>query len=100
MKIEQNRANLETIAGSRAEAVRDERAAAAEKATEADRSADQVRVSTTGQLAAAAAAKANEASDIRPEAVERGRALLESGELGRDADRLADKLIDNMFDRS
>ena len=77
MKIEQNRANLETIAGNRADAVRDERAAAAEKATEADRSADQVRVSTTGQLAAAAAAKANEASDIRPEAVERGRALLD-----------------------
>jgi flagellar biosynthesis anti-sigma factor FlgM len=99
MKIDQNRANLETIAGARADAVRDERAAAAEKAAPDDRSSDQVRVSTTGQLAAAAAAKANEASDIRPDAVARGRDLLERGELGRDAARLADRLIDSLLDK-
>ncbi len=99
MKIDQNRANLETIAGARADAVRDERAAAAEKAAQDDRSSDQVRVSTTGQLAAAAAAKANEASDIRPDAVARGRELLERGELGRDAARLADRLIDSLLDK-
>ncbi len=99
MKIDQNRANLDTVANSRADAVRDERAAAAEKAAQDDLSADQVRVSTTGQLAAAAAAKANEASDIRPDAVARGRDLLERGELGRDAGRLADKLIDSLLDK-
>lgn len=99
MKIDQNRANLDTVANSRADAVRDERAAAAEKAAQDDRLADQVRVSTTGQLAAAAAAKANEASDIRPDAVARGRELLERGELGRDAGRLADKLIDSLLDK-
>ena len=99
MKIDQNRANLDTVANARAEAVRDERTAAAEKAAQDDRSADQVRVSTTGQLAAAAAARANEASDIRPEAVARGRELLERGELGRDAGRLADALIDSLIDK-
>jgi flagellar biosynthesis anti-sigma factor FlgM len=61
--------------------------------------ADQVRVSTTGQLAATAAAAASAAPDIRPEAVARGRALLERGELGRDAERLADKLIDSLLER-
>lgn len=99
MKIDQNRANLETVAGARTDAVRDERAAAAERATQDDRSADQVRVSTTGQLAAAAAAAANEASDVRPDAVARGRELLERGELGRDAERLADALINSLIDR-
>ncbi len=79
--------------------MRDERTAAAERAVQDDRGADQVRVSTTGQLAAAAAAKANEASDIRAEAVARGRDLLERGELGKDAGRLADALIDSLLDK-
>jgi flagellar biosynthesis anti-sigma factor FlgM len=99
MKIDQNRANLDTLPGVRTDAVRDERAAAVEKAVQDDRAADQVRVSTTGQLAATAAAAANNAPDVRPEAVARGRALLESGELGRDAGRLADALIDSLLDR-
>jgi len=100
MKIDQNRTNLDTVGGARAEAVRDERAAAAERAAQDERAADQVRLSSTGQLAATAAARANEASDVRPEAVERGRALLERGELGADAGRLADALIDSLLDRS
>ena len=99
MKIEQKRADLETIAGLRQEAVRDERAAATERAAQ-EKSADQVRVSTVGQLAAAAATAASQAPDVRPDAVERGRALLASGELGRDADRLADALIDSVIDKA
>ena len=99
MKIDQNRANLDTVAGARADAVRDERAASAERAAHDERSADQVRVSSTGQLAAAAAAKASDVSDIRPEAVARGRDLLERGELGVDAARLADALIDSLLDK-
>ena len=94
MKIDHNRANLDTVGGPRQEPVRDERAAAAERAASEDR-ADQVRVSTTSQLAGAAAAAARHASDVRPEAVARARALLDSGELGRNAERLADALIDN-----
>lgn len=99
MKIDQNRANVDTVAGNKTDSVRDERAAAVDRAAQDERSADQVRVSTTGQLAAAAAAKANEASEIRPEAVERGRALLESGRLGSDSGRLADALIDSLIDK-
>lgn len=100
MKIDQNRANLDTLKGVGAESVRDERAAAADKAATETRAADQVRVSTAGQLAATAAAAANEAPDVRPEAVARGRELLERGDLGRDAGRLADALIDSLLDRS
>jgi flagellar biosynthesis anti-sigma factor FlgM len=55
---------------------------------------DQVRVSSDAQLASAAIAAAEKAPDIRPEAVARGRALLNSGKLGADAESLADKLID------
>ncbi len=98
MKIDQNRANLETVGGVRQEPVREERAAAAERAAQ-DTGADQVRVSTTSQLAAAAASAAGQAPDVRPDAVARARALLESGELGRDAARLADALIDNAIDK-
>ena len=56
-------------------------------------------MSTTGQLAAAAAQAANDAPEVRPEAVARGKALLERGELGNDPGRLADKLIDSLMDQ-
>lgn len=97
MKIDHNRANLETVGGLRQEPVRDERAAGADRAPKDGRT-DQVRVSTASQLAAAAASAARQSSDVRPEAVARARALLESGELGRNAERLADALIDNAID--
>ena len=96
MKIDQNRANLDTLRGT--DAVRDERAAATGKAAHGQRSADQVKLSTTGQLAAAAAQAANDAPEVRPDAVARGKALLDSGELAKDAGRLADKLIDSLLD--
>lgn len=99
MKIDQNCANLDTARGVGAEAVRDEKAAAAAKATRDPRHADQVKLSSTGQLAAAAAQAANEVSDVRPEAVARGKALLESGKLGSDPGRLADKMIDSLLDQ-
>lgn len=99
MKIDQNRANLDTVGTVRQEPVRDERAAGAERSTP-DKGTDKVRVSTTSQLAAAAASAAEQASDIRPDVVERARKLLNSGELGRDAGRLADALIDHTIDKA
>lgn len=99
MKINQNRADLDTVGTVRQEPVRDERATAAERAT-TDKATDQVRVSTTSQLAAAAASAAEQAPDVRPDVVERARKLLASGELGRDAERLADALIDNAIDKA
>ncbi len=98
MKIDQNRANLDTVGTVRQEALREERIAAERAA--ADKSTDQVRVSTAGQLAAAAASAADQAPDVRPDVVERARKLLASGELGRDAERLADALIDNAIDKA
>lgn len=99
MKINQNRADLDTVSTVRQEPVRDDRAAAADRAT-TDKATDQVRVSTTSQLAAAAASAAEQASDVRADVVERARQLLASGELGRDADRLADALIDHAIDKA
>ena len=60
--------------------------------------ADHVSVSADAQLASAAIAAAEKTPDVRPEAVARGRALLESGTLGADTERLADKLIDRALD--
>ena len=42
---------------------------------------------------------ANDAPEVRPEAVARGKALLESGKLGSDPARLADKMIDSLLDQ-
>ena len=98
MKINDNRANLDTVGTVRQEAVRDERVAAAERNAVGER-ADQVSVSTVGQLAAQAGAAAQLAPDVRPDVVERARKLLSSGELGASAERLADALIDHAIDK-
>lgn len=99
MKIDQNRGGLDHVGGAKAEAVRDERTAAAEKAAHGEQpGADRVQVSTAGQLAATAAQAAAEASEVRADAVARARARLASGELG-DPGRIADALIDTAIDK-
>lgn len=60
-------------------------------------SADRVQVSDQARLLSAALQAAHEAPDAREAAIERARARRESGELGRDAERLADKLIDSLL---
>ncbi len=64
------------------------------------RASDSVRLSGDLQLADAAVRAAAVAGDVRPEAVARARALLENGELGADPDRLADRLIESLSERS
>ena len=98
MKIDQNRTGLDHVGGAKTDAVRDERAAAAKAAKDERTGADQVRVSTTSQLAAAAATAAAEAPEVRAEAVERAKARLASGELG-DPGRIADAIIDQALDK-
>jgi flagellar biosynthesis anti-sigma factor FlgM len=61
---------------------------------------DRVEVSTDAQLVAAAIRAAEDAPAIRPEAVERGRRALESGTLGDDPGRLADRIIDALLSSS
>lgn len=62
---------------------------------------DAVQVSDEARLRAAALKAVEDAPAIRPEAVARGKALLESGKLGADAGALADRMIDALLgDRS
>lgn len=58
---------------------------------------DSVELSPDLALANQAVQAVGTASDIRPEAVARAKALLERGEIGQDLDRLADKLIDSLL---
>ena len=54
-------------------------------------------MSPDAQLVANAIRTAEEAPGVRPEAVERGRRALESGRLGADANRLADRILDSLL---
>lgn len=58
---------------------------------------DRVDVSSDAQLLSSAVRAANDAPEIRPAVVEAAKQKLISGELGADADRLADRLIDHML---
>ena len=58
---------------------------------------DRVDVSSDAQLLNTAVKAANEAPEIRPAVVEAAKQKLISGELGADAERLANRLIDHML---
>jgi anti-sigma28 factor (negative regulator of flagellin synthesis) len=60
-------------------------------------SADRVDVSDQARLLSAAVQAAQEAPDSSEAAIERARQKRDRGELGRDAERLADKLIDSLL---
>ena len=96
MKIEGNRPTHETESLTRADAAKGQKPAPNRAADAGDR----VDVSTDAKkvqgLVADAVKAANALPDVRPEAVARGRAKLESGELGADAGKLADAIIDDL----
>jgi len=71
--------------------------AAAEPAGAQPPSGDQLTLSPEAQLLKTATSAANLAPEIRKEIVERMRALLERGEIGADAGRLADAIIDDVL---
>lgn len=98
MKIESNRAGLETNRTDSTDAAASTAAGRAGRSSTATAGADQVQVSSGVQLADAAVKAAINAPDIREAEVERARALLESGKLGADVHRLADVLIDRALD--
>ena len=58
---------------------------------------DRVDVSTDAQLVASLLDAAQRAPAIRGDVVERARRLLETGEIGRDGAKLADRLIDHLL---
>ena len=59
--------------------------------------ADRVHVSDQARLLSAAVQAAHEAPDSSEAAIERARQKRDRGELGKDAERLADKLIDSLL---
>ena len=59
--------------------------------------ADRVHVSDQARLLSAAVQAAHEAPDSSEAAIERARQKRDRGELGQDAERLADKLIDSLL---
>lgn len=60
---------------------------------------DAVEVSDEARLRAEALKAAESAPDIRPDAVARGKALLASGQLGKDPTALADALINAFLEK-
>jgi len=97
MKIEGNRPNLESVAAQRADRVTVGRG----KQTPGPgmtQGADRVQVSESATLAASARRVADETPDIRHDLVEKMRAKLAAGEIGTDAERLADRMIDHMLE--
>ncbi len=96
MKIEGNLPNFGTPLAGRVDAAEAaEGKAPGARAVQQGR--DEVTVSADAQLASSAVEAAKLASDVRPDAVARGKALLESGKLGTDTNGLADALIDRML---
>lgn len=96
MKIEGNRPNVDPSAAAKVDASRAE----SKKGKEAGRSSgDAVTVSNDVHLAQKAIDTASQSfGGVRPDAVARGKALLASGELGADAHKLADTLIQRLID--
>jgi flagellar biosynthesis anti-sigma factor FlgM len=58
---------------------------------------DRVQVSDQARLLSAAVQAAHQAPDASEAAIERARQKRDAGELGKDAERLADKLIDSLL---
>jgi flagellar biosynthesis anti-sigma factor FlgM len=96
MKIEGSTPNLESVAAQRMDRISTDRAKQAWGAVTTQGS-DRVQVSGDAALAATARRLADETPDIRHDLVERMRAKLAAGDIGTDADRLADRMIDDML---
>jgi flagellar biosynthesis anti-sigma factor FlgM len=97
MKIEGNRPNLESVAAQRTDRVTIGRGKQASGGG-ATQGTDRVQVSESATLAASARRAADETPDIRHDLVEKMRAKLAAGEIGKDAERLADRMIDHMLE--
>lgn len=97
MKIEGNGPNLESVAAQRTDRVNLSRGKYP-AGTGSTQDTDRVQVSENAALAATAKKAADESPDIRMDLVERMRAKLAAGDVGKDAERLADRMIDHLLD--
>jgi flagellar biosynthesis anti-sigma factor FlgM len=94
VKVGTNRAGFDGVGSVRNDGPQGPAAAGVRKEQAA---ADQVRLSSGAQLATTAVGAVEQSPDIRQDKVARAKALLESGELGRDAHHLADAIIDRVI---
>src|SRR5262245_35398432 len=106
MKVDGNRPDQSVDsnqAGSAAQAAQAAERLQQQQKLEQQRSAesrgDRVQLSDDARLADNAVRAASSAPEVRQDVVDRVRAKLESGELGKDLFRLADKMIDNLLSR-
>jgi flagellar biosynthesis anti-sigma factor FlgM len=97
MKIEGNTPNLESVAAQHSDRVSLGRAKQ-NPGGAATQGTDRIHVSESATLAASAKRAADGAPDIRQDLVERMRAKLAAGEIGADAERLADRMIDHLLE--
>lgn len=99
MKIDGNRPDNDAAIAQNTKVDRggaDARAVAGARAGQGDR----VALSSEAALASSVAKAAAELPDVRMDLVNRMRELMERGELGADAEALADRLIDGMLEGS
>ncbi len=96
MRIDRNGTDVEAIGAAKTDAAQGSQTPHARRGDRAEHAqpADQVQLSPGAELAGQAVKAAEASPDIRPDVVERARALLQSGDLGSDPLRLADALID------
>ena len=95
MKIEGNRPSFDTTPADQVAAARiaDVKAGKARVSS----GTDQFSVSAGAKLASTAIDAAANTSDIRPDVVERAKALLADHKVGNDPHRLADAIIDGLL---
>ena len=99
MRIDKNRTELDGVSTRRPEATESGQAQGTERGAQPT-SADTVQLSTAAQLVSAATQAANDAPEVRADKVARAKALLESGELGSDPERLAKAIINGTIDQA
>ena len=98
MKIEGNRPGLDTAAADAAQRVTTELKDRVNRAGGRSNGAgDTVEVSADAKLLSEAAKAAQAAPAIRADVVERMKEKLAAGEVGNDAGRLADRMLDDIL---
>ena len=96
MKIEGNRPNVDSSAAGKIDAARTASSKGKDPAGRAN--GDAVTVSPDVELAQRAIDSARQPTAVRPDAIERGKALVARGSLGTDAGQLADSMIQRLID--
>jgi flagellar biosynthesis anti-sigma factor FlgM len=99
MKIDGNRTAQDAEATKATEAAQkvNEKRVAKKSDLPLSTGTDKVEVSSDAKLMAAALKASNDAPAVRADVVEAMKKKLEAGEIGNDAGRLADRLIDDLL---